>query len=199
MTKTLLITLTVLLLSLNTVIAKTEEVSADAYAFKEPMHIEIHIKSCKMIIYRTTDKGLERVKELPIATVRKGVYLYPKGLGRITNVILNPSWAPTRNTVEHINQKCRTAGLSDALQIGQVIKAGDPRNAMGTFKMLLSHNVPGKGQIYRIHGNNKPSSIGKRASSGCVRMDNKQGYILAENIKKRLNRQETVEVDFIDI
>jgi len=44
--------------------------------------------------------------------------------------------------------------------------AGGPGNPLGARAMYLS------GTMYRIHGTNKPSSIGTHASSGCIRMLN---------------------------
>ena len=44
--------------------------------------------------------------------------------------------------------------------------AGGPGNPLGARAMYLS------GTVYRIHGTNKPSSIGTRVSSGCIRMLN---------------------------
>jgi lipoprotein-anchoring transpeptidase ErfK/SrfK len=44
--------------------------------------------------------------------------------------------------------------------------AGGPGNPLGARAMYLS------GSVYRIHGTNKPSSIGQRVSSGCIRMLN---------------------------
>ncbi len=44
--------------------------------------------------------------------------------------------------------------------------AGGPGNPLGARAMYLS------GSVYRIHGTNKPSSIGKHVSSGCIRMLN---------------------------
>ncbi|MDO3677993.1 L,D-transpeptidase [Paenibacillus ehimensis] len=52
------------------------------------------------------------------------------------------------------------------------IPGGDPRNPLGTRWMGI--NVPGSGGYrYGIHGTNRPYSIGSSASSGCVRMHNK--------------------------
>jgi L,D-transpeptidase catalytic domain len=44
--------------------------------------------------------------------------------------------------------------------------AGGPGNPLGARAMYLGSTV------YRIHGTNQPSSIGKRVSSGCIRMVN---------------------------
>jgi lipoprotein-anchoring transpeptidase ErfK/SrfK len=44
--------------------------------------------------------------------------------------------------------------------------AGGPGNPLGARAMYLS------GTVYRIHGTNAPSTIGKHVSSGCIRMLN---------------------------
>ena len=44
--------------------------------------------------------------------------------------------------------------------------AGGPGNPLGARAMYLA------GTVYRIHGTNQPASIGKRVSSGCIRMLN---------------------------
>jgi len=44
--------------------------------------------------------------------------------------------------------------------------AGGPDNPLGARAMYIA------GTVYRIHGTNTPSSIGKRMSSGCIRMLN---------------------------
>jgi lipoprotein-anchoring transpeptidase ErfK/SrfK len=44
--------------------------------------------------------------------------------------------------------------------------AGGPGNPLGARAMYLS------GSVYRIHGTNAPDTIGKRVSSGCIRLTN---------------------------
>ncbi|WP_409348090.1 L,D-transpeptidase [Paenibacillus gyeongsangnamensis] len=52
------------------------------------------------------------------------------------------------------------------------IPGGSPHNPLGTRWMGL--DVPGTGgYTYGIHGTNRPYSIGHGASSGCIRMHNK--------------------------
>ncbi|WP_254611378.1 L,D-transpeptidase [Paenibacillus sp. JMULE4] len=52
------------------------------------------------------------------------------------------------------------------------IPGGDPRNPLGSRWMGI--NVPGTGgYTYGIHGTNRPYSIGSSASSGCIRMHNR--------------------------
>lgn len=185
------------LLSLNPSI--TEAKDENPYDFVEPLYIEVYLKSCQLIVYKELGDKLERVCALPVATVRPGTKLYPRGGGRIFDVQLKPIWAPTPSIVEYMNKKSQAAGRGDILKKGEIIKPGDQRNAMGSFKMLLTHSQPGKGQIYRIHGTNMPDSIGKRVSSGCIRMDNVEGYVLALNIKARLKKHEIVKVDILEL
>jgi lipoprotein-anchoring transpeptidase ErfK/SrfK len=47
-----------------------------------------------------------------------------------------------------------------------VFMAGGPKNPLGARAMYLGSS------IYRIHGTNEPKSIGRAASSGCIRMLN---------------------------
>jgi lipoprotein-anchoring transpeptidase ErfK/SrfK len=54
--------------------------------------------------------------------------------------------------------------------------AGGPGNPLGARAMYLS------GSLYRIHGTNVPSSIGKQVSSGCFRMLNADVIDLYERV-----------------
>ena len=47
---------------------------------------------------------------------------------------------------------------------------GGPENPLGARALYLYAN--GEDTLYRIHGTNDPSSIGKAMSSGCIRMLN---------------------------
>jgi lipoprotein-anchoring transpeptidase ErfK/SrfK len=55
--------------------------------------------------------------------------------------------------------------------------AGGPGNPLGARAMYLG------GTVYRIHGTNKPSSIGTRVSSGCIRMLNSDVIDLYERTR----------------
>ncbi|MBL0388197.1 L,D-transpeptidase [Tumebacillus sp. ITR2] len=61
------------------------------------------------------------------------------------------------------------------------IPGGTPENPLGVRWIGLE--VPGTdGSIYGIHGTNQPDSIGKHASSGCVRMKNEDVTWLYEHV-----------------
>ena len=55
--------------------------------------------------------------------------------------------------------------------------AGGPNNPLGARAIYLGSS------IYRIHGTNEPSSIGKAASSGCIRMLNEDVSELYMHVK----------------
>ena len=55
--------------------------------------------------------------------------------------------------------------------------AGGPKNPLGARAIYLGSS------IYRIHGTNEPSSIGKSASSGCIRMLNEDVTELYQFVK----------------
>jgi lipoprotein-anchoring transpeptidase ErfK/SrfK len=55
--------------------------------------------------------------------------------------------------------------------------AGGPDNPLGARALYLGSS------IYRIHGTNEPSSIGKAASSGCIRMLNEDVTELYNHVK----------------
>jgi lipoprotein-anchoring transpeptidase ErfK/SrfK len=55
--------------------------------------------------------------------------------------------------------------------------AGGPENPLGARAIYLGSS------IYRIHGTNEPASIGKSASSGCIRMHNADVSELFQHVK----------------
>jgi lipoprotein-anchoring transpeptidase ErfK/SrfK len=55
--------------------------------------------------------------------------------------------------------------------------AGGPGNPLGARAMYLG------GTVYRIHGTNDPTTIGKNVSSGCIRLTNED----VEDLFARVN------------
>jgi lipoprotein-anchoring transpeptidase ErfK/SrfK len=74
-----------------------------------------------------------------------------------------PSWTPTAN-MRRRNPKL-------PIQV-----KGGPENPLGARALYLFQN--GRDTLYRIHGTNEPWSIGKAASSGCIRMLNEDVFEL---------------------
>jgi lipoprotein-anchoring transpeptidase ErfK/SrfK len=68
----------------------------------------------------------------------------------------NPDWSPPAEVKR------------DNPRLPDVIKGGTPQNPMGVAALVLS----GDGQ-YAIHGTNRPESVGRFVSYGCIRMHNR--------------------------
>ena len=105
------------------------------------------------------------------------VYTYPVGIGRqgwetptgmmkIIEKRENPWW--------YVPQSIRKARAREGFQLPTKVPPG-PENPLGTYAMRLSRSR------YLIHGTNEPSGVGRRSSSGCIRMypeDIKQLYAI---------------------
>ncbi|MFN0220268.1 L,D-transpeptidase [Paenibacillus sp. KR2-11] len=110
---------------------------------EEGVYVVIDKKANRLILY--SNGAVYRV--FPVATGRR-VWLTPTGTFHIVTKIKKP-W--------YVRKK---------------IPGGDPANPLGSRWMGL--NVPGTGgYTYGIHGTNRPYSIGSSASSGCIRMHNR--------------------------
>jgi lipoprotein-anchoring transpeptidase ErfK/SrfK len=77
-----------------------------------------------------------------------------QGQVQVSGKYVQPAWTPP------------AAVKADNPNLPDVIPGGAPNNPMGVAAMTLS------GGEYAIHGTNKPESIGKFASYGCIRMLN---------------------------
>ena len=77
-----------------------------------------------------------------------------QGSARVNGKHVLPAWTPPAEV------------RADNPALPEVIPGGAPNNPMGVAAMTLS------GGEYAIHGTNKPESIGKFASYGCIRMLN---------------------------
>ena len=86
-----------------------------------------------------------------VATARKGFEW--KGTHKVSSKTQWPDWRPPTE------MRARHPELP-------AFMAGGPKNPLGARAMYLGSS------IYRIHGTNDPKSIGKAASSGCIRMLN---------------------------
>jgi lipoprotein-anchoring transpeptidase ErfK/SrfK len=75
------------------------------------------------------------------------------GQHKISSKVMWPDWRPPKE------MRKRRPELPAYME-------GGPKNPLGARAIYLGSS------IYRIHGTNEPSSIGKRASSGCIRMLN---------------------------
>jgi lipoprotein-anchoring transpeptidase ErfK/SrfK len=95
--------------------------------------------------------GYGKAVKYRVATARKGFEW--KGTHKVSSKTTWPDWRPPAEMRE------RHPELPTFMK-------GGPKNPLGARAMYLGSS------IYRIHGTNEPKSIGKSASSGCIRMLN---------------------------
>ena len=96
--------------------------------------------------------------------------------GNVEGVEENPYWAPTKGTREYYFKKT-------GIELPELIRPGDPRNAMGKGKIRIVFNETHVNRTIRIHGTNDEKSIGRRISRGCIRMLNGDIKKLSETIR----------------
>ena len=86
----------------------------------------------------------------PLGVGREGLST-PTGSTTVVSKVEGPIWYPTKRMRE------------EDPKLPEFVPAG-PDNPLGTHALYLGWNE------YRIHGTNKPFGIGRRSSSGCIRM-----------------------------
>ena len=110
-------------------------------------------------LYNVTGPG--RAVRYGIAVGREGAAWH--GTAEVGRKAKWPTWTPTANMRQR-NPKL------------PVQMKGGPENPLGARALYLYKD--GKDTLYRIHGTNEPWSIGKAASSGCIRMLNEDVFEL---------------------
>jgi lipoprotein-anchoring transpeptidase ErfK/SrfK len=82
------------------------------------------------------------------------------GLADVGRKVMWPKWTPPKEMIARSPEKAKWANGMP----------GGPENPLGARALYLFQN--GQDTLYRIHGTTEPQSIGKNASSGCIRMIN---------------------------
>ena len=95
--------------------------------------------------------GMDRAVMYRIASAKPGFEW--QGTNKVSAKTQWPDWRPP------VEMQARRPELPTFM-------AGGPKNPLGARAIYLGST------IYRIHGTNEPTSIGKSASSGCIRMLN---------------------------
>ena len=126
------------------------------------------------IIVRTKERALYQV--LPNGQAKRYLVAVGKegfawsGVARIGMKRKNPTWTPP---AEMIKRTPKYAKWKNGMP------GGIPENPLGVRALYLFDK--GGDTMYRIHGTNAPSSIGTAASSGCIRMLNREVVELFDN------------------
>ena len=114
---------------------------------EKPEGIIINLADMRLYFF---NKSGDPPLSFPIGIGRDGLKT-PTGVTKVTRKREDPSWRPTK--------RMRT----EDPELPEVVPAG-PDNPLGTRAMYLGWPE------YLIHGTNKPWGVGRRVSSGCVRM-----------------------------
>ena len=94
----------------------------------------------------------------PSAANQERNYITPLGTYKITNKIIDPPY------------------WKDG------IRGGDPKNPLGPRFLGFSVYAGDKANVWGIHGTNEPDSLGKWASTGCIRMKNEELVALFDRL-----------------
>lgn len=121
-------------------------------------------------------------QSFPIGIGREGLNT-PMGSTTVTRKMANPPWRPTpRMLLENPELEPQMVG-------------GDPENPLGKYALYMGW------PSYLIHGTSKPKAVGRRASSGCIRMYAKDIEFLYNNVPngtKVTSINQPVKMAFID-
>jgi len=116
------------------------------------------------IIVNTGERTLHHVLGMDMA-IRYGVAVGKAGhdwagIAEVGRKVEWPEWTPPADMIARRPDLARWAeGMP-----------GGPNNPLGARALYLYAN--GRDTLFRVHGTNEPQSIGKAASSGCIRMLN---------------------------
>ena len=126
----------------------------------------IIVKTHERALYQVLPNG--KAKRYLVAVGKEGFSW--SGVARIGMKRENPTWTPP---AEMIERTPKYAKWKDGMP------GGIPENPLGVRALYLFDR--GGDTMFRIHGTNAPSSIGTAASSGCIRMLNKEVIELYRN------------------
>lgn len=128
--------------------------------------IVINVAELRLYYY---PPGGRQVMTFPLGIGREG-WNTPVGATRIVAKDRNPTWIPPKSI--------RDFRRSEGVHLPPVVPPG-PDNPLGGYRMRLGFN---SGGTFLIHATNDPSGIGRRSSSGCIRMLPEDAAILFSHV-----------------
>ncbi len=117
------------------------------------------------VYYYPAGRGV--VTTYPVGIGREG-WMTPTGMNRITEKTVNPTWV--------VPESIRTDRAKDGVFLPKLVPPG-PDNPLGGYRMRLSQPT------YLMHGTNDYTGVGRRSSSGCIRMYPEDVEVLFSNVK----------------
>ena len=149
--------------------------------------IRVDSKTNIMELFAKNGENEEKIKSYIVSTGKDSIKK-PLGVGRISQISLNPVWYPTADTKKSFAKK--------GIILPNVVPPNHKYNYMGMAKLNLTHSVDGN-TTYRIHGTLNEKTLGSNESAGCIRMRNNDvvelAILLEEFAKiKNLNKVKVV-------
>lgn len=131
--------------------------------------IKVDSKTNIMELFAKNGENEEKIKSYIVSTGKNSIKK-PLGVGRISQISLNPVWYPTQDTKKSFAKK--------GIILPNVVPPNHKYNYMGMAKLNLTHSVDGN-TTYRIHGTLNEKTLGSNESAGCIRMRNNDVVELA--------------------
>ena len=131
--------------------------------------IKVDSKTNVMELFAKDGENEEKIKSYIVSTGKDSIKK-PLGVGRISQISLNPVWYPTADTKKSFAKK--------GIILPNVVPPNHKYNYMGMAKLNLTHSVDGN-TTYRIHGTLNEKTLGSNESAGCIRMRNNDVVELA--------------------
>ena len=149
--------------------------------------IKVDSKTNIMELFAKNGENEEKIKSYIVSTGKDSIKK-PLGVGRISQISLNPVWYPTTDTKKSFAKK--------GIVLPNVVPPNHKYNYMGMAKLNLTHSVDGN-TTYRIHGTLNEKTLGSNESAGCIRMRNNDVVELAILVEefakiKNLNKVKVV-------
>ena len=149
--------------------------------------IKVNSKTNIMELFAKNGENEEKIKSYIVSTGKDSIKK-PLGVGRISQISLNPVWYPTQDTKKSFAKK--------GIILPNVVPPNHKYNYMGMAKLNLTHSVDGN-TTYRIHGTLNEKTLGSNESAGCIRMRNNDVVELAILVEefakiKNLNKVKVV-------
>ena len=131
--------------------------------------IKVNSKTNIMELFAKNGENEQKIKSYIVSTGKNSIKK-PLGVGRISQISLNPVWYPTADTKKSFAKK--------GIILPNVVPPNHKYNYMGMAKLNLTHSVDGN-TTYRIHGTLNEKTLGSNESAGCIRMRNNDVVELA--------------------
>ena len=149
--------------------------------------IRVDSKTNIMELFAKNGENEEKIKSYIVSTGKDSIKK-PLGVGRISQISLNPVWYPTQDTKKSFAKK--------GIVLPNIVPPNHKYNYMGMAKLNLTHSVDGN-TTYRIHGTLNEKTIGTNESAGCIRMKNNEVVQLATLINKFSDQKSLDDVKVI--